>query len=58
LREPVGSYDHLFATPESEGPVAAARVLRDVEPRGAPAEQDVHAVVSRFVDTVLPSRRS
>jgi hypothetical protein len=44
---------HLFATPESEGPVSAARVFRDLDPRGAPAEQDVRAVVSRFVETVL-----
>lgn len=48
----------LFATPESEGPVSAARVFRDVDFRGPPAEEDIQVVVSRFVETVLPSGRS
>ncbi len=43
----------LFETPASEGPVAAARMLRDLMGARAPSEEDVQQVVTRFAEQVF-----
>jgi hypothetical protein len=43
----------LFETPTSEGPVEAARILRDLMGARAPSEGDVQRVVTRFAEQVF-----
>jgi hypothetical protein len=43
----------LFETPASEGPIEAARILRDLMGTRAPSEEDVQQVVTRFVEQVF-----